>query len=538
MWFRFASSAFAVAFIAATAVARAAAPTRVDVRADVVAFYPYADATTIAASGHVIAQTGTHVIRANVLQYDVGKARILASGDVTVTHGTRITHGEAYRIDLETGAATIVRVEPSPASFAVPDDASAPEVERRISDTDFKPLDLDGQRPYIRSRHALVAPGASVRMTPAEFPTGAGPALAVPTYLYTLVQNQNLAQNASPGASFDQPYNLFGSPNSLTAAHLRYESQNGVTLAIDNRLVDRNRAYAVTSLLPFRNRRADFLAYQQLRPGLQQTFTASHTFGSSHVEAATYRLQGTNRLSIATLTASAYATTNTLEFALGTIPHDIGHYVSYQLRTGYAYDHALYGFPYANDFRTFVGGYATLPGATVLGTTLNARYDYQLSGYDFPHQTTSGTLTLSAGHVFSRGVNVYATASYLQSANRYRENDVARRALGLPNPNYPVITPDGTPFLGYFAYAGASTYRTYRIESTFQGRRGDDRLQLTLTHARDFPQFNGYGRPPLTASIDITRRITPTIRLAIGRSYTFGWANRYLSPQYTFSISP
>ena len=538
MHIRIASSTFTVALIAATAIARAATPTRVDVRADDVAFYPYSNATTIAASGHVLVRTGTHIIRADELQYDVGQARILASGDVTVTHGMRVTHGEAYRIDLATGDATIVRVDPSPASFTVPDDPSAPEVERPIADAEFKPLDLDGQRPYIRSRHALIAPGASVRMTPAEFPTGAGPALAVPTYLYTLVQNQNLAQNASPGASFDQPYNLFGSPNSLTAAHVRYESQNGVTLAFDNRLVDRNRAYAVTSLLPFRNRRADFLAYQALRPGLQQTFTAAHTFGASHVDAATYRLAGTTHFSIATLTANAYATTNSLELALSTIPHDVGHYVSYQLRTGYAYDHTLYGYPFTNVFRTFVGGYATLPGATVLGTTLNARYDYQLTGYDFPHETTGGTLTLSAGHIFARGVNVYATASYLQNTSRYREGDVARRALGLPDPRYPIITPDGTPFFGYFAFAGASTYRTYQIQSTFQGKRGDDRIQLTMVHARDFPQFNGYGRPPLTAAIDITRRITPTIRLEIGRSYTFGWAGRYLSPQYTFGISP
>ena len=538
MRFRRAAPAFAVVFLAATAVARAAGPTRVDVRADDVAFYPYSDATTVAAHGHVVANTGARVIRANALQYDIGKARIVASGDVTVTRGTQITRGEVYRIDLETGAATIVRISPTPASYTIPDDPSAPEVERPIAETAFTLLDLDGQRPYIRSRHALVAPGAGIRMTPAEFPTGAGPSLALPTYLYTLVQNQNLAQYAGPGASFDQPYNLFGSPNSLTAAHLRYESQNGVTLAVDNRLVDRDRAYAVTSLLPFRNRRADLLAFQQLRPGLQQTFTASHTFGASHVDAATYRLQGTSRMSIATLTASSYATTNSLEFALGTIPHDVGHYFSYQLRTGYAYDHALYSFPYTNDFRTFVGGYATLPGAMLLGTSLNARYDYQSTGYDFPHQTTTGTLTLSAGRAFSRGVTIYATASFLQNASRYRDADVARRALGLPDPKYPLLTPDGTPYLGYFAFAGASTYRTYQIQSTFQGKRGDDRLQLNLTRTHDFPQFNGYGRPPLTASIDITRRITPTIRLEIGRSYTFGWASRYLSPQYTFGISP
>ena len=150
MRFHIATSALAVAFLAATAIARAAGPTRIDVRADDVAFYPYSDTTTVAAHGHVIADTGARVIHANALQYDIGKARIIASGDVTVTHDAQITRGEVYRIDLKTGAATIVRVEPTPASFTISDDTSAPEVERPISEPDFTLLDLDGQRPYIR----------------------------------------------------------------------------------------------------------------------------------------------------------------------------------------------------------------------------------------------------------------------------------------------------------------------------------------------------------------------------------------------------
>jgi hypothetical protein len=75
------------------------------------------------------------------------------------------------------------------------------------------------------ARHAVVTPNGAVRMAPVEFPTGAGPALKLPTYLYTLVQNQYIAHSAAPCASFDQPYSLFGSPASLTAAHLRYDSQ-------------------------------------------------------------------------------------------------------------------------------------------------------------------------------------------------------------------------------------------------------------------------------------------------------------------------
>ncbi len=536
---RFATQvALLAALVATTALARAAEPAKVDVRGDDVAFYPYAGATTVAANGHVVARAGSRIIRADALQYNVNTARITAAGDVRVTQGTRLTMGEAYEVDLATGEATVLRLTPGPSTFSLGAEPTAPEIERPAAVGTFAEAALDRERPYIRSHHAIVVPGASVRMTPAEFPTGAGPAVALPTFLYTLVQNQNLAQNAGPGASFDQPYNLFGSTNSLTAAHVRYDAQNGVTLGVDNRLVERDRAYAVTSLLPFRGRRADLLAYQQLRPGVQQTLSASHTFGASHVDAAAYRLQATGRASIETLTGSVFAATNSVELALSTIPHDVGRYFSYQLRTGYGYDHALYGYPFANAFRTFAGGYVTLPGATLLGTSVNARYDVALTAYDFPHEVTSGTLTLSAGRAFSRGVNVYASSAFAQTANRYRDGAVGRRALGLPVAPDALRTPDGTPYLGYFAFAGSNTFRTYQVQTSFAGRRGDDRVQFTLVHTRDFPQFDGYGRPPFTVSVDVTRRLTPTIRIELGRSYTFGWAGRYLSPQYTFGISP
>ncbi len=532
----FAPLAFVVAIsIAIGSLARAAGPSRVDVRGDDVAFFPYTNATVVTATGHALVRAGETVIVADAVQYDVGHGRLTAAGNVEVRRGATHTRGDAYALDFATMTASVLRVAPQPATYAIA--ANASEAERPATPDTFAHLDLDGQRPYIRSRHAIVVPGASVRMSPAEFPTGAGPAVGLPTFLYTLVQNQNLSQTAGPGASFDQPYNLFGSTNSLTAAHLRYETQNGLTAAIDNRIVDRDRAYVVTSFLPLRGRRADLLAFQQVRRGVQQTLRASHAYGASNINVLSYRLQATGRAETATLDTSLDGTSNSVELALSTLSHDVGHYFTYQLRGGYGYDHGLGGFPYPNAFRTFASAYVTSPSVTFFRTELGAQYNYALTSYDFPHEVTSGTLALTAGRDLAPSVRAYANVTFGQFNNRYRDDLTARAALGLPSSKYPLVVPDGTRYLGYFAYAGLTTTRTYQLTTTFRGR-GENRVQLSLVHAHDFPQFDGFGRPPLTAAIDVTRRIAPTIRLEVGRAYTFGWAGRYLSPQYTFGISP
>ncbi|GAC1349069.1 MAG: hypothetical protein NVSMB19_02440 [Vulcanimicrobiaceae bacterium] len=533
---------FAVSLAAvATAVTAASArgsESRVDIRGDTVGFFPYSNQTLVAADGHVVVRVGPRTIEARAVRYDILAKRLTAAGDVRVRGRGDDLHGAAYRLELDSDRAFLLQDDPLPATFALDGDDLAAAVEGPAPAGTFETVDLDGQRPYIRSRHAVVVPSSGVRMTPAEFPTSTGLALALPTYLYTLVANQNIAQTAGPGASFDQPYNLFGSTNSLTAAHVRYEAQSGVTVAVDTRLVDRDRAYAVTSFSPLRNRRADLVAFQQLRPGLQQTLSATHTLTLYPATIVQYRLQQTGRSSSVSLTANQFNTANGIELGASTIPHDVGRYFSYQLRTAYGYDHSLFGYPYANDFHTSVGGYVTPPGVTLAGTNLNARYDYALTAYDYPHQASSGTLTLSGGRRFPRGVGLYATVAFAQIANRYRDAAIASRALRLPDPRLPYFAPDGTPFPGYFAFAGLSTFRTYELQATFAGRSGEDRTQLTVTHTRDFPQSFGYGRPPLTARIDVTRRLTRTIRLEIGRAYTFGYGGRYLSPQYTFGISP
>jgi hypothetical protein len=531
-------AALAVAFLATAGSASAEGlPSKVDVRGDRVSFFPYTNETLLAGEGNVVVRTGTRTITCDALRWDLQKNRLTATGHVHVSGGAAPFDGAAYVRDLKNGDGYLMSVDPVPATFALHNDDMATATEGPPPAKTFDAVDLDGQRPFMRSRHAIVTPGAAIRMSPAQFPTGAGPALTIPTYLYTLVQNQSIALSAAPSTSFDQPYSLFGSPNSLTAAHIRYDSYNGVTEAIDEHLVDGNRAYFVTSVLPFRDKQFDLLAYQVLVPGLQQTLTGSHTFGADPQNVLTYRLQESGKLLTQTLTYNQFDASNSAEFDLGTYEHDIKHIFGYQLKTSYGYDHNYAGFPYSNDFRLGADGIVIAPPFSLGGVAMTAKYEYGITGYDYPHELTTGTTTFTADRKVNPAVNLFAQVQIEQYDNRFRDLSVGRIALGLPTAGDPTLTPDGEPYLGYYAYAGLTTYRSYELQSTLNGR-GDNRVQLTFYYTHDFPQYNGFGRPPYYATIDIVRRISPSLRIEIGRSYSFGWAGQYLSPQYTFGISP
>jgi hypothetical protein len=528
----------AVAFLATAGGALAERlPTKVDVRADSIGFFPYTNETLVAGEGHVVMHTGTRTISCNAMRWDLQKNRLTLTGNVRVTGGPGPVTGVAYVRDLTNGDGYLMTVDPVPATYALHDDDPKTETEGPAPTGLFDAVDLDGQRPFMRSHHAVVTPSAAIRMFPVEFPTGAGPALTLPTYLYTLVQNQYISYSAAPYASFDQPYNFFGSPNSLTAGHIRYDSYDGITEAIDNRLVDSNKAYLVTSVLPFRDKQFDLLSYDVIRPGLQQTLTGDHTFGADPQNVLTYRLQESGKLLTETLQYNGVDASNSTEFDLSTYEHDIKNLFGYQLKASYGYDHNYAGFPYSNDFRIGADGFVTTPTVSLHGVALNGKYEYSITGYDYPHEVTTGTMTLSADKKVTRDINLFAQVQIEQNDNRYRDIATGQEALGLPPPGTPYYTPDGTPFPGYYAYSGLNTYRSYELQGTFNGR-GDNRVQLTFYYDHDFPQYQGYGRAPFQASIDIVRRITPSLRIEVGRSYSFGWDGQYLSPQYTLGISP
>ncbi|MBC5810493.1 MAG: hypothetical protein GIW95_06535 [Candidatus Eremiobacteraeota bacterium] len=507
-----------------------------DVRGDSIGLYTFSSAPLLAIEGHAVVTIGARTIVADFARYDLRANRLVASGHVGVRNGTRAFQADAYALDLESGQAIVLRLAPEPTSLAVVDDNIAAAQEQPPDLSTFRMVEVGGVKPFLRTRHASVSPNATVRLTPAYVPTGPGPELPLPSYLYTIAQT-NFSQSALPAAIFDQPYPLSGTANSLLAGHLRYDSQNGATVAVDEHLVSSNTAYAVVSIIPLRGKRVDLNAFTQLTRGVTESLTATRLYGPFQTNFASSNLQWTSPSSRTTLVATQFGSSNRFDVTLSTLDHFVAPFFTYKLQVGYGYDHNPGALPFANAFRISTYGYVASPNFVLpLGIAASGKYEYSLAAYDFPHEVTNGTLTATMSRRVDRNLSFFGQVSFAQTANRYRDNSA--RLLGLPDPTLPFTTPDGTAYPGYFAYVGLNTYRTYLLQTTLRPRGGENSVQLSLTHTRDFPQFHGLGRPPLYATLAVTQRLGSTLRVDIARSYAFGWGGQYFSPQYSLSISP
>ena len=120
---------------------------RVDIRGDAVAFYPYSNRTLLAADGHVVVRVGRRTIAADALRYDVTAKRLTASGNVRVSGRGDDVRGVAYRLELDSDAAYLVRVEPLPQTFMLQADDMRAAIEGPAPPGTFDMLDLDGERP-------------------------------------------------------------------------------------------------------------------------------------------------------------------------------------------------------------------------------------------------------------------------------------------------------------------------------------------------------------------------------------------------------
>jgi hypothetical protein len=224
------------------------------------------------------------------------------------------------------------------------------------------------------------------------------------------------------------------------------------------------------------------------------------------------------------------------DLTLSTNEHTIPHLFTYHAYVDYGYDHNIGSLPFTNAYRLTEGAHLSTPDVRLpFGVTAGAWYDYALTTYDYARELTNSTLQFTASRSMLRPrLTIVATAAFSQNDNRYR-ND-APLYLGLPAQNLPYRAPDGTLWPGYFAYAGLTTLRTYSLATTYQFR-GDDQFALALVRADDFPQYHGYGRPPLTATAAVSKRVNQHLKVNLGRSYSFGWNQQYLAPQWTFSLS-
>lgn len=403
--------------------------------------------------------------------------------------------------------------------------------------------DVDDRYAFIKSRHAAITPHADVRFAPATFPSSVG-GLPVPSYLYPFPTGAGFASNSLPGATFDQPYGLWGSPNALTSLHARWEDGPGAAVGVQQHIVAGDDAYVAASIdEPLRGTAVrGFNAYRRM--GARYTLLAdgSSTIYGSVAHVATTAAFGAagGRLDYSRGSGGGSSFTA----ALRTPDRPLIGGATWRLSGSMGFDAqrggliTLAGDPHrwSTVWRHGVDVFVASPVVHApLHSTLAMSFDASRTWYAFPHHfdALSGSATLS--RAFSRRFAVFAGYQGTWTADIYP----GAQAIFYPAPLAPLLTPDGTPYFGYAAFTGARTSRTENLDLQFTPEP-NTALRLSAIHTNDFPQFGGYPlyRPVWELRGDARFRPFPNIGLDVGRAYDFGWGGRRWIPRWTFAITP
>ena len=215
----------------------------------------YGDAAIILARGNVrVTEPGGIIISGDAFAMNMGLRRFLVAGHVRLQTTAGDFVGAGYADFLVFRRQYFVPLDPQADRWTFFNyDFAHPSKGRQMPGDAFFIPDVTGIRPYIVARSVTVNPSTYVRFSPATFVLLDGLVWTppLPPYTYNFSANQNFAVNGLSGASFDVPYNVAGSTNSLDAVHLRYDQQRAdkVYASLEHHMLFHN-GYAVLSLNP------------------------------------------------------------------------------------------------------------------------------------------------------------------------------------------------------------------------------------------------------------------------------------------------
>jgi hypothetical protein len=478
--------------------------------------------------------------QADAAYVDLRTDRIVLAGHARVARGAASAQADAAALEL-----TGERVDLLDAGTGVTRTTRAlgPASAAEFDAARFAFPDVDDRAAFIKSRRATIVPHADVRFTPAAFPTSVG-GVPVPSYLYTYSSGAGFASSSLPGATFDQPYGLFGSPTALTALHARWEDGPGASLALQQQIVSGDDAYVTASVdAPFRSYAVSgFNAYKRM--GARYTLLADGTstiYGSvAHVALTAAFGAAGGRVDYSRGSGGGSSFTASLR----TPDRPLFGGATWRLRGDVGFDAQRGGLisqlpdrrSWSTVWRHGVDLFVASPVVKVpLGATLATTFDASRTWYAFPHHFDSLSASASLSKTLSRKVSVFAGYQAAWTADVYPN----AQAVFYPTPLTPLLTPDGTPYFGYAAFTGARTFRTQNLDLQFTPEPNTT-LRLSAIHTSDFPQFNGFpfDRPAWEVRGDARFRPFPNIGLDVGRAYDFGWGGRRWVPRWTFAITP
>jgi hypothetical protein len=517
------------------AFAPAVASARSTATLDGASVFFFSDTLTLVARGgaRFALADGTRA-SADAAYVDLKTDRVVLAGHARVVRGDASADADAValeidgsRVDLLDAATGVTRTTralgpASPAEF---------DAQR------FAFPDVDDRYAFIKSRHATIVAHASVRFSPASFPTSVG-GVPVPSYLHTFATGAGFSSSSLQGATFDQPYGLWGSPNALTALHARWESGPGPALGLQQQIVSGDDAYVTGAIdAPLRGYpAAGFNAYRRL--GSHYTLSADGT-------ASRYGAAGHVALGSGFVGLDYYPTTfgsSSFTASLRTQDRPLFGGATWRLRGSYGFDAQKGGLlgqlPDAPSYSTVWrrGLDLSIAAPTIhipLGATLATNYDIARTWYSFPHAFNSYSANATATRPLTRTLTLFAYYNATWSQNVYPN----AQALFYPAPIAPPLLPDGTPYFGYGAFNGAGTSRT-EIGALQFTPNSSTSYRLTVTHSADFPQYRGFGRPQWEARGDVKFRPFRNIGIDVGRAYDFDWGGMRWQPRWSFAITP
>ncbi|MEA2666951.1 MAG: hypothetical protein QOI11_3895 [Candidatus Eremiobacteraeota bacterium] len=533
--------------LAACAAAPLAASARATVALDGGTLVFFSDTLSIVArDGATLRLADGTLAHGDAAYVDLKRDRAVLAGHATVARGGAAAGADAIALDLDGervdllaaagGAITTTR-----ARLAAP--LLGPPAPGEIDGERFAFPEVDDRFAYIRAKHAAITPHADVRFSPAAFPTSVG-GLPVPSYLYTYASAAGFGATSLPGATFDQPYGLVGSPTSLTALHARWLDGTGPSVGLQQQLVSGDDAYLAASLdAPLRGSGTRGLSgYRRMGARYTATVGASSGFGVWGANASLGAAFGPagGRLSYGYGSGGF----STFDASLRTPDRPLFGGATWRLRGDVGFDALRRGslltasVPDARRYSTiWRHGLDLFVAAPVvrgpLGTRIGTTVDAARTWYAYPHHDDTLSANVFVSRELSRKVALFGGYQASWNARVYP----GAQGLFFPPAYLPEVAPDGTPWFGRSAYSGASTFRDESVALQLTPNL-NTALRVAVHHYADFPQFHGYGRPQWSLETDARLRPFPNIGLQVGRAYDFGWGGYRWVPRWTFAITP
>ncbi|HZV78125.1 MAG TPA: hypothetical protein VFF60_00800 [Candidatus Binatus sp.] len=553
--------------------ASASLPAPIRVSANRVAYY--GDQALIVARGDVrVIEPDGSIIQGDVFVMNMALRRLLVAGHVRLqTHAGEFV-GAAFADFLVFRRQYFVPLEPEADRWTFFDyDFAQPKKGREMPGDAFFIPDVSASKPYIVGKAVTINASTYLRMTPATFVLldGALWTMPLPPYTYNFSSNQHFGVNALPGASFDVPYNVAGSPVSLDAIHFRYDQTLPVSTywALEHHTVI-GQGYIVASLSPASEppKQWNLMGYDRMSPVSAvrlntQLFTYQYGLSQPLSASGYVDLQYNQGIRQSALLVDLTQSYSSLlaQPALGFYgnpshpwipnhPFDggvqwqgydqrIAHTgLTYRLVTGYGSSQDGYGIGASGQQQvsTYYGAASlftpTIPGP--LKTGINAAYTITQTYLSFPNIVQQQTTTATISRRLTRTIVLIGSDVVTSATSRNDFSIVSpNQALGVvPLPN----SINGLPIvLGPFLRA---TDRAYGLSSVWTPSP-EFQFSLAATQSNYSPQqIPGFAGPPrYQLSGDVRMRLTRVLFLDAQRAYLFNWGGQTWSPHFQILIT-